>query len=306
MVREPVYITGPTGCGKSALAVEAAMALGGEIINADAFQVYQGMEILTAQPSLEDKERVPHHLYGFLPAFEEFDAARFGALAKLKIAEVQRRGNLPIVVGGSGLYIKGLTHGLADLPQVDLELRAKLADSSLEELLPQLLKLDPEAETHVNLRNPRHVQRALEICLLTGKPASSFKQAWKEERELPRGVFLNLDRKELYARINQRTHAMFSGGVVDEVKQLTENSGIEGQDVPPLCGFSKTAGKAIGLREIVSGMESASMIEAIQQATRRYAKRQITWFKRETYFTPVSTAAEALQQILKLVATPTP
>ena len=281
------------------------MALGGEIINADAFQVYQGMEILTAQPSSVDQARVRHHLYGFLPATEEFDAAQYATLAKLKITEVQGRGSVPIVVGGSGLYIKALTHGLADLPPVDLELREKLAASPLEELLPKLLELDSEAATHVNLRNPRHVQRALEICLLTGKPASSFKQAWKEERDLPRGVFLNLDREELYTRINQRTHLMFSAGVVDEVKQLVDNFGVEGQDTPPPCGLSKTAGKAIGLREISAGMDTAATIEAIQQATRRYAKRQITWFKRETYFTPVSTAGEALQRIMELAASPT-
>jgi tRNA dimethylallyltransferase len=138
---------------------------------------------------------------------------------------------------------------------------------------------------HVNLQNPRHVQRALEICLLTGHPASHFKQAWKDVMNPARGYFVNPAREELYARIDRRTHAMFAAGVVAEVQQL-------------LCTTapSTTAAKAIGLRTITSMTDQAAAIAEIQQATRRYAKRQITWFKRETYFTPWTTLCGAVPE----------
>ena len=272
----PCYLVGPTGSGKSAAAVAMAESQGGEIINADAFQVYAGMPILTAQPSAEDFARVPHHLYGFLPVSEDFDAAQYAKLARQKISEIQARGRRPIIVGGSGMYVKALTHGLSDLPPVDETLRLELASQSLETLLPRLLELDPDAASHVNLQNPRHVQRALEICILTGRPASQFKQAWKAIVPNVQGYFLNPPRDELYSRIDKRTHAMFASGVVAEVHQLLTQG--------PL---SATASKAIGLQIIREMTDEPTAIAQIQQATRRYAKRQFTWFKRETYFTPV-------------------
>ncbi len=277
----PVYIVGPTGSGKSAIAMTLAEAHQGEIINADAFQVYQGLEILTAQPTAEDRACVPHHLYGFLSVSEEFDAAQYAKLAQAKVAEVQSRGRLPIIVGGSGLYVKALTHGLSDLPPINEALRAELAAESLETLLPRLLELDPAAASHVNLQNPRHVQRALEICLLTGRPATEFKQAWKDVANPARGIFVNPPRDELYQRINRRTDEMFAAGVVTEVHHLLRQG--------PL---SATASKAIGLQTIVHLQDESAARSEIQQATRRYAKRQITWFKRESYFTPVTSAEE--------------
>jgi tRNA dimethylallyltransferase len=274
----PFYIVGPTGSGKSALAIALAEGLDGEIINADAYQVYCGLAILTAQPSAEDCARVPHHLYGFLPLSEEFDAAQYAKLAEAKISEVQTRGRRPIIVGGSGLYVKALTHGLSNLPPVDAALRVELAAESLEALLPRLLQLDPQAASHVNLQNPRHVQRALEICLLTGMPATQFKQAWKGISNPAEGVFINPPREELYARINRRTASMFATGVVAEVGQAL----LQGS-------LSATAAKAIGIQTIADMKEESAAIAEIQQATRRYAKRQITWFKRETYFAPITT-----------------
>lgn len=284
---EPYYIVGPTGSGKSALAIDMAQNFKGEIVNADAFQVYQGLEILTAQPSERDLEVVPHHLYGFLPTDQDFDAARYETLAKARIAEIQSRGNRPIIVGGSGLYVKALTHGLSDLPPIDPQLRETLAATPLEELLPRLLELDPQAASHVNLQNPRHVQRALEICLLTGKPATEFKQAWKNQDMIPKGIFVNPNREELYQRINQRTHAMFKAGVVNEVHSLLKEKGHPAPQNASVPGLSLTAQKAIGLKEILSGKSEEETITAIQQATRRYAKRQVTWFKREV-FEPLS------------------
>lgn len=284
----PLFIVGPTGSGKSAVALEAAGAMDAEIINADAFQVYRGLEILTAQPSAAEQAKVPHHLYGFLDPVENFDAAQFATLAREKVRAVVARGKRPLVVGGSGLYVKALTHGLADLPPVDAALRAALLALPNAEALEKLTSLDPFATTHVNLQNPRHVQRALEICLLTGRPASQFKQAWKVQSLPPCGVRLELPRDELYDRIDQRTVGMFQLSVIQEIHRLGS--------------LNITAQKAIGLREIISGAPPDEIIPAMQQATRRYAKRQLTWFRRESHFLPVTSHAEAVDALVKLAA----
>lgn len=280
----PLYIVGPTGSGKSALAVEFATQANGEIINADAFQIYDGLAILTAQPSPDETSQAPHHLYGFLPVSETFDAAQYASRAQAKISEIQSRGKLPIIVGGSGMYVKALTHGLSDMPPVDPALRAELAALPLEILVPRLLKLDPGAHHHVSLQNPRHVQRALEICLLTGQPASLLKQTWRQSVSDSQGIFLNPDRDKLYVQINQRTHAMLAAGVIEAVRALTP--------------MSKTATQAIGVREILSDLSESEIASAMQQATRRYAKRQVTWFKRESCFQAASTTSQALEMLL--------
>lgn len=286
-----LFLTGPTGSGKSALALELAEEFGGEIINGDAFQVYRGLPILTAQPREPEFRQAPHHLYGFVDPSGEFDAARYVVHASATVEAVRRRGRLPIVVGGSGLYLKALTHGLEELPTGDEALRAEMAKLANEELVAWLLRLDPLAEAVVNLQNPRHVQRALEISLLTGTPASEFKQRWKNQRVIPCGLFLHLDREWLYERINLRTVQMFAEGAAQEVARLGH--------------LSVTAVKAIGVREIQALLrgeitELAAMRQ-IQLATRHYAKRQVTWFRRESCFQRVSTTEEARQAFRALI-----
>lgn len=267
------YITGPTASGKSALALSLAEQSGGEIVNADAFQIYRGMDIITAKPPPEDRARVPHHLYDMLDPSENCDAQRYRELALPVIADIAARGRLPIIVGGSGLYIKALTHGLAPLPKGDAAVRAQFSKMSLEEKVTWLLRLDPLADKNVNLRNPRYVERALEVCLLTGRPQSELRQTFAEVQVGARGVFLDLDRTELYERINARVLAMIEAGLLEEVRSLG-----------PL---SSTAEKAIGIGEMKSvlagEMTLEAAAEAIQMATRRYAKRQVTWFRREVW-----------------------
>ncbi len=268
------FITGPTASGKSALAVAVAEQTGGEIVNADAFQLYDGMDILTAKPAAAELGRVPHHLYGVIPVTEVCDAQRFHALAVPVIEAIAARGRVPIVVGGSGLYIKALTHGLAQLPQGSPEMREQIKAAGSEEQVAWLLKLDPEAATTVNLRNPRYVERALEICMLTGQPQSELRRSFAQNEPQVNGVILNPDRDALYARINQRTLDMFDAGLIAEVSALGD--------------LSSTAGKAIGVREVrehlAGRLSLQEAIAAIQQATRHYAKRQITWFRRERCF----------------------
>lgn len=270
------FIVGPTAAGKSALAVEYALRENGEIVNADAFQLYEGMDILTAKPSAAEMARVPHHLYGVLPLTEVCDARRYHDLALPVIQDILQRGKLPIIVGGSGLYIKSLTHGLSPLPQGDEQMRAALRARPLEEKVTELLALDPAAAQTVNLRNPRYVERALEICLLTGQPQSVLRSGFSEPPQPIRGICLCPERAVLCQRIDARTVAMFESGLVEEVAALG-----------PL---SATAEKAIGIREVCKLLAGrctrAAAIAAMQIATRQYAKRQATWFRRETCFTP--------------------
>ncbi len=269
----PFFITGPTASGKSAIALALAERVGGEIVNADAFQLYQGLDLITAKPPLKDRQRAPHHLYDVLSPTESCDAQRYREMALPIIADIAKRGRVPIVVGGAGLYIKALSHGLADLPRGDEKLRAELNALPFEEMVARLLALDPHAAENVPLSNPRYVQRALEICLLTGQPQSALRQTFAQTQPLGQGIVLRWERETLYERIDQRVHEMITAGLLDEVGTL-----------PPLGG---TVEKAIGLREmrahLLAEMTLAEAISAMQQATRRYAKRQITWFKRERW-----------------------
>ena len=292
---EPFYIAGATGGGKSAVALELAVRCAGEIINADAYQLYRGMDILTAMPTAEDFRKAPHHLYSVLDLSEDSDAASYASLARQCIDTCVTRGVLPIVVGGSGLYIKALTHGLSPLPTADENLRSALADFTLDELAAWLTRLDPAGAAAMNLQNPRYVERALEISLLSGRPASELKRDWNAAEPDFEGVILDWPRQELYERINRRTHAMLDAGAIEEVRGLGK--------------LSTTAEKAIGIREIQAHLRGELSLEEaadqIQQATRRYAKRQITWFRREKGFqsiclNPTMDAKSAVSQILSM------
>ena len=273
---EPFYLVGPTASGKSALAVALAERIGGEIVNADAFQLYRGMDICTAQPSREDLQRVPHHLYGVLDPRETSDAQRYCDLARPVIHDIAERGKIPIIVGGSGLYVKALTHGLSVLPN-DAALRARLEHLTAAERVSWLLHRDPEAAHTVNLKNDRYVTRALEICLLTGERQSALRKAWSQAAPEYRGIRLVWDREALGARIQQRTQMMAQAGLVAEIAGLKD--------------LSTTAEKAIGVREIRAHLAGEcslqEALEAIALATRQYARRQDKWFRREKGFLPL-------------------
>lgn len=292
-----IFIAGPTASGKSALALELASRLEGEIVNADAFQLYAGLDVITAKPSAADFARVPHHLYGVLPLTEACDAQRYHDLARPVIKEIASRGKTPLVVGGSGLYVKALTHGLAPLPQGDVAMRETLRERSLEDKVAELLALDPVAASTVNLRNPRYVERALEICLLTGQPQSELRQSFQNAQPKVRGIVLSWEREALCRRIEARTRQMLASGALEEVAALGD--------------MSITACKAIGIREIrdhlAGRLTLEQTIEAITIATRQYAKRQATWFRRETCYQTIcldssSTAQSAVESALRLLS----
>src|SRR5437773_5396690 len=283
-MKRAFFIVGPTATGKSELAADVAGEIGAEIVSADAFQIYRGLDLLTAKPDASMLAKAPHHLIGTTPLHEEMNAEKYRHAASRAIDEIHSRGKLAIVVGGSGLYVKALTHGLAPVPGSDPKLREKLTAMSLDELRSRLIELDPEAARTIDVKNRRRVVRALEICLLTGKPASevvaevgdsgSFGKAPPRSAPAATGVFVCRDREELYARINQRVEGMFERGVIEEVRVAGE--------------VSATASQMIGFREIhqlLNGKITITQcVVAIQQATLRYAKRQLTWFRRQTNF----------------------
>jgi len=290
------FLAGPTAVGKTDVALAVAEVCGGEIVGADAFQVYRGLDLLTAKPSGEALSRVPHHLVGSVPLEESFDVGRYREEALVAIAAIRGRGRLPIVAGGTGLYFRALPRGPADLPAPSPELRAELNALPLAEALARLESVDPQAAAQVDRRNPRRVVRALEVCLSTGKPFSSFRHEW-EHAPAFHGVLLERSREELVSRIDLRTEALFAAGVVEEVR-----AAVEAGNVGP------TACQAIGWREITALLRGecsrAEAVAAIAQATRRYAKRQVTWFRREPMFTPVglTDAPGALEVILARAA----
>ena len=265
-------IAGPTAVGKSDIAVAVAERCRGEIIGADAFQVYRGLDILTAKPSLDLRARVPHHLIGEIPLTRAFDVAEYLEMARDRIEQIRSRGRLPIVVGGTGMYLRALIRGLAELPGADAALRAGLESRPLADLQKQLTELDPLGASQLDLKNPRRVVRALEVCLLTGRPFSSFREQWSDPPPPLCGVVLSLDRAALNARIDHRTAAMFEAGVVDEVRVCAE--------------IGPTASQVLGWREIrallCGELDQSQCTAAIAQATRQYAKRQMTWFRRES------------------------
>ena len=277
----PFFILGSTAVGKSDLAAEVAAQCRGEIVGADAFQIYRGLDLLTAKPDAATLARAPHHLIGAVPLDESFDVGKYTALAEARIAEIQARGVRPIIVGGTGLYVRAITHGLAELPTADATLRAELEAQPLAESIRRFTALDPLGAAQIDSKNPRRIIRALEVCLLTGRPFSSFREQWAHPRFALHGVVLTRDRYDLTARIDARTAAMFAAGVVEEIRALG-----------PL---SVTAEQVIGLREIrdllAGKITRPECVRLIQTRTRQYAKRQATWFARETAFTRLDLTA---------------
>ncbi len=274
-------ICGPTATGKSKLAVELALRFAGEIVNFDPQQFYQGLDIGTAKPTLEERKGVPHHLYSILLPSEEMNAGKFVQLADKVVAEISARGKLPILVGGTGLYLRAFEFGLfrVEIPQgLRQEVRNRVRENP-QEAYQELVRLDPEYAKKIKEQDYVRLARALEVIYATGKPFSEFHRAHSFQRLKPRykilKVALRLARGELYNKINERVLAMIKRGWVEEVQRLLD-LGYKASD---------PAFKAIGYRYLYAYIKGELSLEEaislIQRDTRRYAKRQLTWFKKE-------------------------
>ncbi len=276
-----IAIVGPTASGKSALALALAEALGGEIVNADALQVYRGFDIGTAKPTLAERTRVPHHLVDILDPAERYSAGEFARRARIALGEIAARGRPAILVGGSGLYLRALWSGIAPLPPVDAAVRGRLlerlAGEGLSALYADLGAVDPATAARLGAGDTQRILRALEVALATGENLTSWiaRQPFGSEPLAMRKIGLTLPRGLLYDAIAARVAAMLKEGWLEEVRALLA-AGVE---------RASPAFQAIGYRQWLGYLDGETGFEAAGQQvvtlTKRFAKRQETWFRRE-------------------------
>ncbi|WP_027551335.1 tRNA (adenosine(37)-N6)-dimethylallyltransferase MiaA [Bradyrhizobium sp. Cp5.3] len=277
-----VLIAGPTASGKSALALELALAAGGIVINADSMQVYRDLRIITARPTRGDEARAPHRLYGHVDAAVNFSAGAWVTDAAKVLEEAQALGRLPIFIGGTGLYFKALTAGLSVVPPIPAavreDVRARLERNGVEALHAELAARDPRAAERLKVRDRTRIARALEVVEATGRSLLD----WHHEGQPPllpknsfRAVFLAPERDELYARIDARFDAMLGAGALKEVQRLAD------RHLDPLLPAMKAHGVPVLIRHLRGelGLEEAASIGRAD--TRHYAKRQFTWFRHQ-------------------------
>ena len=276
-------VVGPTASGKTRLGVSLAKRLGGEVISADSMQIYEGMDIASAKPTVDEMDGVAHHLIGIIPRSESFSVARYVELAKEKIEEVSSRGRLPIIVGGTGLYVDSLLNNITFTEnEADLQLRRSLFEFSekngAQALWKELLKIDPESAGRIEPNNVKRVVRALEVYKTTGITMTEQNRRSRLAPSPYDAVKLGLktaDREKLYDRINRRADEMINAGLLEEARLILSDTAI-----------GETAKKAIGCKEFAPyfrGEETLSeALETMKRETRRYAKRQLTWFLRDS------------------------
>lgn len=272
-------VVGPTATGKSELAVALAERLDGEVVNADSMQLYDGMDVGTAKLPPAERRGVPHHLLDIWPIGKSAAVAEYQQLARATIAEVQARGRLPVLVGGSGLYVRGVLDRLefpGESPQIRGRLYAELAEQGPAELHRRLAGLDAAAAAAILPSNGRRIVRALEVIELTGRPFTATMPAFESRYD---AVQIGLDRDDLDERIERRVHRMMAGGLVSEIVTL----------LPRGLRHSPTAGKALGYAQLLAvldddGTVSGDVAEAVTatiRATRRFVRRQRSWFRRD-------------------------
>ena len=269
-----IVIAGPTASGKTALSIALAKQLNGEIINGDALQVYKGVDVGTAKVTHEEMEGIPHHLLSFKEPSESFSVADYQKHVREKLSEITSRGHLPIIVGGTGLYIQSVLYDFQFIEQaVDTELRRSLEVLGHTELWNLLNEKDPDAAKDIHPNNKQRVVRALERVMTSGKGKRQAEQNTGQDALYSFLIFgLERDRQELYERIDRRVFDMLKNGLVEEVQELLTHTPKEAQ-----------AFQAIGYKEVIKHLEGLTsfeeMVAEIQQNSRRYAKRQFTYFR---------------------------
>ena len=282
MKQKVVAVIGPTASGKTALSVALAKAFGGEIVSADSMQIYRYMDVATAKPTEEEKQGVPHHLMDFLEPSESFSVARYCDLAKSAIREIAARGKLPIIAGGTGLYVDALLGDMRfEEQEIDPDLRASITaemeEKGIDAMLEELRAFDPDsAERLAPGRNPKRIVRCIEVYRSTGMTQTQLNEKQRSADSPYQTLKIGLtaaDRAFLYDRINRRVDVMLENGLLDEAKCFYDGS------------FGETAAAAIGYKELLPYLKGETdletCVENLKRATRRYAKRQLTWFKRD-------------------------
>ncbi len=271
----PLLLAGPTATGKSAVALELAERIGGEIVSVDSMQVYRGLDLGTAKPTPDERARIRHHLIDVADLDGVFDAGRFVVLATAAVAEIQARGKVPILCGGTGLYFNAWLNGLGTAPPPDPALRAELEARPLPELLDELARHDAVTFDEIDVQNRRRVVRAVEVIRLTGRPFSQMRAAWPERAPSLAGRSFGLERPrpELVRRIDRRVDTMFAQGLIEETRRL----------LPAGLAGNRIALQAIGYRQVLEHLQGErgrrETIEWVKVRTRQFAKRQSTWFR---------------------------
>jgi tRNA dimethylallyltransferase len=304
-----LVLTGPTGSGKSSLALELAPRLNAEIVAMDSMTLYRGMDIGTAKPTPQDRERVPHHLLDMLDPWQSASVAWWLDKAARCVEDIEARGKRPLFVGGTPLYLKALLFGLFEGPPADIALRRRLTEEARSEggdtLHRRLAQIDPAAAARLHPNDTRRIIRALEVWELTGAPISQWQRQWPVvgrqssgdsgqdsalvEGTVPAILCLDRPRPELYGRINRRVEEMFAAGLVEEARSL--------RAAPR--GLSDQAAQALGYKEVLAHLDAkadlAQTVALVQTRTRNFAKRQLTWFRRLPGCTRATSAFPFLQ-----------
>jgi tRNA dimethylallyltransferase len=279
-----ILLAGPTGVGKTELSLRLAERFRTEIVNADSMQVYRYMDIGTAKPTQEERARVRHHLLDLVDPDEPFDAGSYLTQAQPVVAALHARGAVPLVVGGTGLYLKVLSHGICDVAPGDAGVRERLQHElqlrGLAHLYRELQRVDPVLGERVQPRDRQRILRALEVYAATGKPLSAWQadHGFRQSRYRTIKVFVTRSREDLYKRIDQRVQAMLAQGFLEEVRGLLERG----------YGADLKAMQSLGYRQLTAhlGGECSldEAVQLIQRDTRRYAKRQLTWFRADAQY----------------------
>ena len=291
-----IVICGPTASGKTALSIKLAKEINGEIISSDSMQIYKDMDIGTAKPSEEEMQGIPHHLIGFIEPNQRYSVAEFKKIAEEKIEEILAKGKTPIIVGGTGLYVDSLIYGI-EYQNIEFdekyrnELEERVEKEGLEKLYEEAKKIDPQAIEKISINDKKRILRILEIYKATGKNKTEQEiESRKNEVKYDYKVFaINWEREVLYERINKRVDTMIQQGLIQEVQNLLKKY----KEFP-------TAMQGLGYKEVVEYLQGITtyeeMVEKIKMETRRYAKRQITWFKKNKQ--TIWIRAQDLQKIL--------
>ncbi len=273
-------ITGPTAVGKTQTSIELAKKMNGEIVSIDSRQLYKYLDIGTAKPTLREQTGIPHHLIDIFEPNVLISAGKYRDLATKTVHDIVSRGKLPIFVGGSGMYIKAIIHGIFKQSKSDPEIRNRLLHEIKEKgnalLYNRLVDVDPDSATKIHLNDSKRITRALEIFEITGKPASQLYKNQVPDPAFPTKIFVfHMKRDELYKRINQRVDQMLNEGLIDETQNMIDQGHRDALDTI----------KTIGYQEVIQYLDNTvsleEMTENLKQNTRRYAKRQLTWFRNQ-------------------------